>query len=191
MPLRKSKIKLFQEVKLSGKRSEAIALIFICLGIFGLSAFASGKVLFDYNQREKRAEIYAVGNVLAAENQKTGNTAGTEENNSPEGKKVSKAMADAAGSVKNLTARAARAKKLAREQAAKEALLRAAPVPSAPTERANGKRVCEKKNDKPHDSKKTSKPHMDMECCPDPDEWPNPHCHYTPEQLSRMLKPPK
>ncbi|MFA5925652.1 MAG: hypothetical protein WC831_01850 [Parcubacteria group bacterium] len=44
----------------------------------------------------------------------------------------------------------------------------------------NGKLVCAKKNDKPHKSKKKShKPgHLDLECCLDPDETPNPWCTY-------------
>lgn len=42
----------------------------------------------------------------------------------------------------------------------------------------NGKRVCAKKNDKPKESKKNKGRHLDMECCLDPDEYPNPHCTY-------------
>ncbi len=44
----------------------------------------------------------------------------------------------------------------------------------------NGKLVCAKKNDKPHKSeKKDHKPgHLDLECCLDPDETPNPWCTY-------------
>jgi len=186
MSSRKSKLKLFQEVKLGKKKSEATILFFLCAGVFGISAFASGKALIDYDQKKKKAEIYAIGNVLAAEKEDE------EENILPEssGRALASA-AKTADSVKNLAIKAAKAKKAAQERAAQAALLRNAPVPRAPTKRVNGKRVCEKKNDKSHDSKKTGKPHMDMECCPDPDEWPNPHCYYTPEQLSRMLKPPK
>ncbi len=42
----------------------------------------------------------------------------------------------------------------------------------------NGKKVCAKKNDKPGKSKKDKGRHLDMECCLDPDEYPNPHCTY-------------
>jgi len=42
----------------------------------------------------------------------------------------------------------------------------------------NGKLVCAKKNDKPRKSKQNKKGHMDMECCLDPDEKPNPWCTY-------------
>jgi len=59
------------------------------------------------------------------------------------------------------------------------------PKPPAPTARrpvaakkVNGKLVCAKKNDKPRESKKTSKKHLDLECCLDPDEYPNPWCTY-------------
>ncbi len=42
----------------------------------------------------------------------------------------------------------------------------------------NGKLVCAKKNDKPKKSDKNPPGHMDMECCLDPDEVPNPWCTY-------------
>ena len=42
----------------------------------------------------------------------------------------------------------------------------------------NGKLVCAKKNDKPKKSKKNKPGHLDLECCLDPDETPNPWCTY-------------
>jgi hypothetical protein len=42
----------------------------------------------------------------------------------------------------------------------------------------NGKLVCAKKNDKPHKSDKNKPRHLDLECCLDPDETPNPWCTY-------------
>jgi len=42
----------------------------------------------------------------------------------------------------------------------------------------NGKLVCAKKNDKPGKSKKNKPGHLDLECCLDPDETPNPWCTY-------------
>ena len=53
-----------------------------------------------------------------------------------------------------------------------------APKPQAKTKNVGGKRVCAKKNDKPRKSKQHKKKHMDMECCLDPDEYPNPWCTY-------------
>ena len=41
-----------------------------------------------------------------------------------------------------------------------------------------GKLVCAKKNDKPGKSKKGKGKHLDLECCLDPDEYPNPWCTY-------------
>lgn len=41
-----------------------------------------------------------------------------------------------------------------------------------------GKLVCAKKNDKPRKSKKGKGKHLDLECCLDPDEYPNPWCSY-------------
>ncbi len=54
----------------------------------------------------------------------------------------------------------------------------------------NGKRVCEKKNDKPGFSKENNKgkKHMDMECCLDPDEIANPWCTYSPN-YAKFLTP--
>ncbi len=51
----------------------------------------------------------------------------------------------------------------------------------------NGRRVCAKKNDKPSKSKKDKGKHLDMECCLDPDEYPNPHCYYSPEKYGEYL----
>ena len=50
----------------------------------------------------------------------------------------------------------------------------------------NGKYVCKKKHDYVGKSKKNNKGylHMDMECCLDPDEYPNPWCTYRPGELS-------
>ena len=42
----------------------------------------------------------------------------------------------------------------------------------------NGKLVCAKKNDKPRKSKQDKGKHLDLECCLDPDEYPNPWCTY-------------
>lgn len=44
--------------------------------------------------------------------------------------------------------------------------------------RENGKFVCSKKNDHGTMSKKYNKTHVDMQCCLDPDEIPNPWCTY-------------
>jgi hypothetical protein len=52
----------------------------------------------------------------------------------------------------------------------------------------NGKMVCDKKNDKPSKSDKNKKKHLDMECCLDPDEYPNPHCHYDSVKYGKYLK---
>jgi len=41
-----------------------------------------------------------------------------------------------------------------------------------------GRLVCAKKNDKPRKSKKNKPGHLDLECCLDPDERPNPWCSY-------------
>lgn len=52
-----------------------------------------------------------------------------------------------------------------------------APMPAS-YKKVGGKLVCAKKKDKPRKSKQGKGRHLDMECCLDPDEDPNPHCTY-------------
>jgi hypothetical protein len=68
----------------------------------------------------------------------------------------------------------------------------APPKPKRPTARipggakvVNGKYVCKKKKGYVGKSKKNNKGylHLDMECCLDPDEYPNPWCTYRPGEL--------
>lgn len=61
-----------------------------------------------------------------------------------------------------------------------------APMPVAAI-RVNGRLVCAKKNDHPFKSKKNKKKHLDMECCLDPDEYPNPHCYYPKDKYGKYL----
>ncbi|MFZ5981995.1 MAG: hypothetical protein ACOYS2_00245 [Patescibacteria group bacterium] len=61
-----------------------------------------------------------------------------------------------------------------------------APMPVV-YKREGGRLVCDKKNDKPGRSKKTKKRHLDLECCLDPDEYPNPHCYYDPKKYGKYL----
>jgi len=62
-----------------------------------------------------------------------------------------------------------------------------APRPVSFEKDALGRLVCDKKNDKPSKSDKTKKKHLDMECCLDPDEYPNPHCYYDPKKYGKYL----
>lgn len=54
----------------------------------------------------------------------------------------------------------------------------------------NGKRMCPKnlKDDHPSKSKHNKKGHMDMECCPDPDEIPNNNCDYSQYSVKKHGK---
>lgn len=61
-----------------------------------------------------------------------------------------------------------------------------APMP-ADFKRVGGRLVCSKSHDKPGKSKKGKGKHMDMECCLDPDEYPNPHCYYPLEKYGKYL----
>jgi hypothetical protein len=49
---------------------------------------------------------------------------------------------------------------------------------------------CPEKNDHPSYSDTKGK-HMDEDCCPDPDEWPNPRCAYSASALGVMKAKPK
>lgn len=62
-----------------------------------------------------------------------------------------------------------------------------APMPVSYKKDAQGRLVCAKKNDKPGKSDKTNKKHLDMECCLDPDEYPNPHCYYDSAKYEKYL----
>lgn len=52
------------------------------------------------------------------------------------------------------------------------------PRPYGGAKIVNGKFVCDKEKNKPRRSKKNDKNHIDMQCCLDPDEIPNPYCSY-------------
>ena len=73
----------------------------------------------------------------------------------------------------------------------KPAVIRSsAPIPATYKKDHLGRKVCEKKNDKPGKSKENNKGkmHLDMECCLDPDEYPNPHCYYDPGKYGKYMK---
>ena len=62
-----------------------------------------------------------------------------------------------------------------------------APKPIANTKTVNGMRSCAKKNDNPSKSNKSKGKHIDMECCLDPDEYPNPWCYYSRDKYGKYL----
>ncbi|MDD5652287.1 MAG: hypothetical protein PHX98_02695 [Candidatus Moranbacteria bacterium] len=63
-----------------------------------------------------------------------------------------------------------------------------APKPVSYKKDSLGRLVCAKDNDKPSKSKQNKGKHLDMECCLDPDEYPNPHCYYPPEKYGKYLR---
>lgn len=72
-------------------------------------------------------------------------------------------------------------------QFSKKAIQKAA---SPPKPRYTAGARCSHKKDKPRKSKTKGK-HMDEDCCPDPDEWPNPRCAYSGGGLGLMRSGPK
>jgi len=140
----------------------------------------------DYDK--KVSQMLRGESVLAAEDQKNENIEGVEKDISLEGKKASEAMSGAANSVKN-SMRIAKAQKIAKQHAANIARIRSGPVLAGPTRKLpDGRRVCPVKSEHPQGGGEL---HVDEDCCPDRNEYPNPRCYYTPEQLSHILKPPK
>jgi hypothetical protein len=64
-----------------------------------------------------------------------------------------------------------------------------APRPFAATNGSGfGRLTCAKKNDNPSKSNTNKKGHLDMECCLDPDEIPNPWCNYSSNKYKKLLK---
>jgi len=63
-----------------------------------------------------------------------------------------------------------------------------APMPVSYKKDSLGRKICAKDDDKPSKSKKDKGKHLDMECCLDPDEYPNPHCYYSSKKYGKYLK---
>jgi len=61
---------------------------------------------------------------------------------------------------------------------------------SPPRVRYTAGRSCPNKHDHPSYSNKGKGKHLDEDCCPDPDEWPNPACAYSGSALGLMLGGP-
>ena len=100
--------------------------------------------------------------------------------------------ADAGGDINLIEEMAKEKRRLDEKEVKKEALKNKkavrirAPAPYVFAVK-NGRMVCNRKNDHPSKSKENKKGHMDMECCLDPDEIPNPHCYYPLEKYGKYL----
>lgn len=189
---KKFKLNLFQKVKFDPESNETVLLVLLCIGIFGISFFASGKLLYDYRQKEKQSALNSqperqiIESVLAAENQKNENIMGARENILPEGKKVSGAMSGAADLVKGQASRVVKARRITRQRAAAIARINSAPVLAGRTNKLpNGLRVCPVKSDHPQSGGRV---HTDEDCCADYNEYPNPRCYYTPAQMGILKR---
>lgn len=181
---------LFQKVDFKPGNAKSDVLVFLCAAVFAFFYFSSVIFLDAYGQRERRgvssekSQMQISKNVLAAENQKKESMAEIEGNISPEEKKISEVMSEAASSVKNLATRKARAVAAAKKLAAEKALRRSAPILSGSTRKLpDGRRVCTGNSDHPQRGGAT---HMDEDCCADYNETPNPRCYYSPEKMKIM-----
>lgn len=83
--------------------------------------------------------------------------------------------------IKNKTAEQLKKQQQQQAAAARIALINAYPSPT------KGTPVCPDIHSKPTFSATKSK-HIDEDCCPDPDEWPNLRCRYKPSDFNIMLK---
>jgi len=189
---KKIKINPYKEVHLKLKNVEMAALVFVCAFIFTLSSFGSGKVLHDYIQKKNsinsEREMALVSSAVAAESQAEDIAMANHENELLAEENMIESTAEADNLAKKQSDKDARAKMIARQRAAEMAKINSAPILAGPTNKlSNGLRVCPLKKNVP--SGRGGKPHIDEDCCADYDEYPNPRCQYTPDQLSWMKKP--
>lgn len=197
--VKKIKGNLFREVDIEVRGVEMAALAFICAIVFGISFSESGKLLYDYNQKNwksmlsSKPEMQIVESAIAAGGEAHGNTANNEENISLGGNKDPKVMVEVTQEEVNLAKdkadKEAKAEMIARQQAAAGlARINSAPVLAGPTIKlTDGLRVCPLKHPQP--SGRGGKPHIDEDCCADYDEYPNPRCEYSPSQWAALKKP--
>lgn len=186
------KLNLFQKVEFEPESTETMLLVLVCAAVFGISFFASGKILYDYGYKEKQSasngkpERKIIENVLAAEDQKNEDMAGANENILLEEEKISEVMSGVAEAAKYSATKTATARKIAQQRAAEKALRRSAPVLSGSTKKLpSGLRVCTGNSNHPE---RGGAVHMDEDCCADYNETPNPRCYYSPEKMGILKK---
>lgn len=199
--IRKIKLSPFQEIRFKPKSAEVAVLISACAMVFGISFLGSGKILYDYGQKEVKSvaismpEMQIVKSAVAAGSQANENSQSTEESALSTESKDPKALFVEVDSTKEQAEKEVRAQKIAKQLAAKIAAEHAAeiaridnaPILAGPTiGLPDGKRVCSLKHPQP--SGRGGKPHIDEDCCADYDEYPNPRCEYSPSQMAALKK---
>jgi hypothetical protein len=170
---KKIKLSLFQEVCLDLGGVEMAVLISVCAIVFGIASSASGKLLYDYSQKEiknapsSQSEIQIVKSAVADEDQ-------TDENDP--------VVEEAAAAEESLAKeKAAKVKAIAKQRAAQTARILSGPIPTGKTSGlSDGRRECTTKSLHPQ---KGGKVHVDEDCCADYNETPNPRCYYPPAKM--------
>lgn len=176
---KKIKLNLFQKVRYKPKSAESMVLILLCAVVFGAAFFSGERIMGGYN--EKIVQAFHIGNIAAAESQKEEDTAGIQENVSPEGEEISVTMPVVPDSAKDSVGREFVAKKLTRQRTANIARILSGPVPTGRTKGLpDGRRVCTTRSLHPQ---RGGRLHIDEDCCADYNEYPNPRCYYTPEKM--------
>ncbi|MCX6767046.1 MAG: hypothetical protein NT170_04735 [Candidatus Moranbacteria bacterium] len=185
---KKIKLDLFQEVCAKPNSREVAELVLVCAVVFGVSFLGVGKLFYNYSQENfkvlnRHSEIQIVKSAVAAEK----NTQKAKEEAALKESQDAEAAAAELAAAKAQADKAARAKMIARQRAAELARINSAPVLAGPTDKlSNGLRTCSVKHD--HPSGRGGKPHVDEDCCPDYDEYPNPRCEYSPSQMAVLKK---
>jgi hypothetical protein len=196
--IKKTKLNLFQKVNFKHKSLETVVLVFICAVVFLISSFSSGKFLYNCSQKKEsalssRPEMQIVRSAIAAVSRSNENIAGAQDStlakeNNDTGEMFIEVSLAVANLSKERADKEAIARRIVRQRTAEIALINSAPILAGPTDKlSDGKRVCPLKHPQP--SGRGGKPHIDEDCCADYDEYPNPRCEYSPEQMAALKKP--
>lgn len=189
---KKTKLNLFQEVDFKPKSIEMALLVLVCAVVFGITFSGSGKLLYDYGQEKGRSalnsqqEMQIIKSAVAAENQNNENVGGARDDLLPKkniGIEVTPAEIDFD---KKQAGKDAIAKKIAQQRAAEIARINNAPILAGSTNKLpSGLRVCPVKSEHPQRGGRT---HVDEDCCADYNEYPNPRCYYSPNEMAILKK---
>jgi hypothetical protein len=170
---------IFQEVNFDPKSTRWIVFACLCVPVLGISFFAGVQVVENHGR--ETFQMFHGESVLAAKDENSDIVQNS--GNNVKGKNTAEVMLEAANLVKS-SVRKARAQKIIRQRVANLARLeREYHLDGTTIGLTDGKQICSAKNDHPSGGGSL---HIDEDCCPDPNETPNPRCYYTPAQRGIM-----
>lgn len=189
---KKTKPNLFQKFDFKPKSIKVIVLVLVCVVVLGTTFLVGGKLLSDHWQKKERSvlgskpKIQIIKSVIAAENQKNENTVSAENSVLPKESRNPERMFIEVIFPKDQAGGETRTKIIARQRVAETALINSAPILAGHTKKlTDGKRMCPVKSKHPQ---RGGKAHVDEDCCADYNEYPNPRCFYTPEEMGILKK---